>query len=84
MKSAKRKRLETRGWKVGTVAEFLQLSPEESAYIEMKLALSKNLQECRNRRAPRLRQSCWYSEGLGRFNRKITRSRVSLRLTRAG
>jgi len=47
MKSTKRKRLETKGWKVGTVAEFLQLSPEESAYIEMKLALGKNLQERR-------------------------------------
>ena len=47
MKSAKKKRLEAKGWKVGTVAEFLQLSPEESAYIEMKLALSRNLQERR-------------------------------------
>ncbi len=47
MKSAKKKQLETKGWKVGTVAEFLQLSPEESTYIEMKLALSKNLQERR-------------------------------------
>jgi DNA-binding XRE family transcriptional regulator len=47
MKSAKKKQLESKGWKVGTVTEFLQLSPEESAYIEMKLALSKNLQERR-------------------------------------
>jgi DNA-binding XRE family transcriptional regulator len=47
MKAAKKKQLERRGWKVGTVAEFLQLSPEESAYIEMKLALSKSLQERR-------------------------------------
>ena len=47
MKSAKKKQLEAQGWKVGTVAEFLQLSPEESAYIEMKLALSKNLQKRR-------------------------------------
>jgi len=47
MKSTKKKRLERKGWKVGTVGEFLQLSPEESAYIEMKLALSKNLQERR-------------------------------------
>jgi len=47
MKSAKKKRLEAKGWRVGTVAEFLQLSPVESAYIEMKLALSKNLQERR-------------------------------------
>ncbi len=47
MKTVKKKRLETKGWKVGTVAEFLQLSPEESAYIEMKLALSKSLRERR-------------------------------------
>jgi DNA-binding XRE family transcriptional regulator len=47
MKNTKKKRLETKGWKVGTAAEFLQLSPEESAYIEMKLALSKNLQDRR-------------------------------------
>ena len=51
MKSAKKKQLEARGWKVGTVSEFLQLSPEESAYIEMKLALSKNLQERRKGRS---------------------------------
>jgi predicted transcriptional regulator len=47
MKTAKKKRLETKGWKVGTVAEFLQLSREESAYIEMKLSLSRNLQKRR-------------------------------------
>jgi predicted transcriptional regulator len=47
MKSTKKKQVELKGWKVGTVAEFLQLSPEESVYIEMKLALSKNLQERR-------------------------------------
>ena len=47
MKSTKKKRLETKGWKVGTVAEFLELSPQESSYLEMKLALSKNLQERR-------------------------------------
>ena len=33
MKSAKKKQLETKGWKVGTVAEFLQLSPEESTLV---------------------------------------------------
>ncbi len=36
-----------KGWKVGTVAEFLSLSAEESAYIEMKLALSEKLKERR-------------------------------------
>ncbi len=47
MKSTKKKQLERKGWKVGTAAEFLQLSPDESAYVEMKLDLSKNLQERR-------------------------------------
>ena len=47
MDKAKRKRLEAKGWKVGTVQEFLDLSPEETAYIELKLALSKTLQQRR-------------------------------------
>jgi hypothetical protein len=47
MKDIKRKRLEAKGWKIGSAAAFLQLSPEESSYIELKIALSKNLQRCR-------------------------------------
>lgn len=47
MKTAKRKRLEANGWKIGTPREFLNLSPEENAYVELKLALSRNLQEYR-------------------------------------
>lgn len=50
MKKAKRKRLEAGGWKVGTVAEFLDLTPEESALIEIKLALSRKLRERRQKR----------------------------------
>lgn len=45
MKKAKRERLEAGGWKVGTVSEFLSLTPEESALIEIKLALSRRLRE---------------------------------------
>jgi DNA-binding XRE family transcriptional regulator len=47
MKTDKRRRLEAGGWKVGGAREFLNLSPEEAAYVELKLALSKNLQETR-------------------------------------
>jgi ribosome-binding protein aMBF1 (putative translation factor) len=47
MNNAKKKRLESKGWKVGSTAEFLNLSAEEVAYIELKLALSKALQELR-------------------------------------
>jgi DNA-binding XRE family transcriptional regulator len=39
MKSSKREKLQKAGWKVASVKEFLSLSPEESAFIEMKLVL---------------------------------------------
>jgi predicted XRE-type DNA-binding protein len=41
MKSAKRARLEAHGWRVGSAAEFLELTPEEAAFVETKLALSR-------------------------------------------
>ncbi len=47
MDKAKQKRLESAGWKVGTASNFLNLSSEESAYIELKLQLAKNLQKRR-------------------------------------
>jgi len=50
MKQAKRKKLETKGWKVGTAADFLELSPEEEAFIEMKISLSRSLKELRQSR----------------------------------
>ena len=43
MNKKKRKELESKGYKVGSVKEFLGLSPEESEYIELKLALSEAL-----------------------------------------
>lgn len=39
MKKAKRDRLEAAGWKVGTTAEFLGLTAEEDAFIEIKVNL---------------------------------------------
>ena len=42
--------MEAKGWKVGTVTEFLDLTPEEAALIEIKLALSKSLRERREKR----------------------------------
>ena len=39
MDAAKRKRLEAKGWKFGTVGESLQLTPADEAYIKMKVAL---------------------------------------------
>lgn len=50
MDNTKKKRLEERGWKVGTVQEFLGLTSEEVAYVELKLALSENLKKRRQRK----------------------------------
>lgn len=50
MDKRKQARLAKKGWKVGTVANFLDLSAEESDYIEMKLALSEKLKERRARK----------------------------------
>jgi len=47
MDKRKKEMLKRKSWKVGTVAEFLDLSAEESAYIEIKLALSEKLKERR-------------------------------------
>jgi predicted XRE-type DNA-binding protein len=50
MITAKRKRLESAGWSVGTAGEFLGLSREEEEIVEMKLALSESLKLHRQRR----------------------------------
>ena len=42
-----RQKLEKKGWKVGTVSDFLELSPEETLLVEIKLALSRSLKERR-------------------------------------
>ena len=49
MDKRKKGKLARKGWRTGSVAEFLDLSAEESAYIEMKLALSEKLKERRRR-----------------------------------
>lgn len=43
MNAKKKMKLAARGWKIGDAGEFLQLSPEETRYIELKIALSGSL-----------------------------------------
>jgi DNA-binding XRE family transcriptional regulator len=50
MREDKRKRLASKGWKVGSTAEFLGLTPEEEAYIEIRLRLADGLKKRRTRR----------------------------------
>ena len=54
MKKNKRVRLEAAGWRLGSAAEFLDLTQEEAAFAETKLALSQTLR--RTRMAQRLSQ----------------------------
>ncbi len=49
MREEKRRRLEARGWKIGTAREFLRLSAEEAAYIDLKVRLATGLRERRRR-----------------------------------
>lgn len=54
MDKSKKTRLEKKGWRIGSAAEFLGLTPEENRYIELKLALGEHLK--RRRRSRRFSQ----------------------------
>lgn len=43
MKKSKQKKLEAAGWKVADTAEFLDLSPEEAAFVELKVSLARHM-----------------------------------------
>jgi predicted XRE-type DNA-binding protein len=55
MDKRKKEALESKGYKVGSVEEFLGLSPEESEYIELKLAFSQAL--AKRRKQSKLKQA---------------------------
>lgn len=50
MKMTKRRRLEAAGWRVGDASNFLHLSAEEAALVELKLGLSRLVKRLRARR----------------------------------
>ncbi len=50
MREEKRRLLARKGWKVGSVKDFLNLSAEEAAYVELRLKLANGLRERRQRR----------------------------------
>lgn len=49
MKKQKIKKLEQAGWKVGNAADFVSLSEQEAALIDMKISLSKKLVSLRKK-----------------------------------
>jgi predicted XRE-type DNA-binding protein len=50
MRAAKRKKLTEAGWKVGDARDFLGLSVEEEAYIELRLRLAEGVKARRSRK----------------------------------
>ena len=47
MRKEKKKRLEAKGWRFGSAKEFLSLSDEEAAYIELKSRLAEGVRRQR-------------------------------------
>ena len=70
MDATKKKRLERAGWAVGSAAEFLELSAEEAALVEMRLALSASVRERRQR--ARLTQTA-LAERLGSSQSRVAK-----------
>src|SRR5690554_2686568 len=50
MKEEKRKHLEEKGFRIGSATDFLNLTPEEEAYIEIRLEISNLLKSQRTKR----------------------------------
>ena len=50
MDKEKKERLEAKGWKVGSAEELLGLTPEEAAYVELRLKLSEAVRQLRKER----------------------------------
>jgi DNA-binding XRE family transcriptional regulator len=50
MKARKQQRLEKAGWKLGSAKEFLGLTDEEDAVIDLKLTLARAVREVRSKR----------------------------------
>jgi len=80
MNPDERQRLEAAGWTIGDASDFLGLSPEEAAFIELKLALSKRLKQQRESR--QLTQQASPS-GLSRVNRGLQKWKLVTRLFRS-
>ena len=50
MDQTKRKKLAAAGWRVASPADFLALTPDEAAYIEMRLKLADGLKRRRQQK----------------------------------
>jgi len=74
MDSTKRKKLEQSGWTVGSTSDFLGLSGDEAAFVELKLALSDEL---RKRREDQGLTQVALAERLGSSQSRIAKMEAS-------
>ena len=70
MRKAKKTRLENAGWRVGSARDFLGLSKEEVALIEMKLGLAQSL---RRRRVARKLTQAQLAKRLGSSQSRVAK-----------
>jgi hypothetical protein len=47
VEAEKRRKLEGEGWTVGDARDFLELTPGEAEFVEIKLSLARRLRELR-------------------------------------
>jgi len=73
MKREKRRRIEAAGWRVGSTEDFLGLSKEEAAFVEMKLALADSVR--RRRQARKLTQA-QLAETIGSSQSRVAKMEV--------
>jgi ribosome-binding protein aMBF1 (putative translation factor) len=50
VRESKRRKLEAKGWKTGTAQEFLRMTDEEEAYVNLRLRLAEGLKTRRHAR----------------------------------
>jgi ribosome-binding protein aMBF1 (putative translation factor) len=50
MRKSKQEKLEAKGWRFGTVQDFVGLSDDEAAYVELRLRLAESLRVRRQKR----------------------------------
>ncbi len=70
MNTKKKKKLEAAGWRVGSAADFLNLSAQENAIIELRLALSNAIKT--ERAAANLTQA-EFAEKLGSSQSRVAK-----------
>jgi len=74
MKKSKKTKLEAAGWRVGSAAEFLDLTKEETCLIEMKIGLADSI---RKRRQARKLTQTQLAERLGSSQSRVAKMEIA-------